>query len=417
MKLAYFDCFSGASGDMLLGALIDLGVPVSELRRALGDLVPADAELRVERVLRAGIAATKFTLMESGRAPDPDRPHLPEAHQHGEHQHGEQHHHHHHHPHRSLAEIGALIDRSGLSDAGKARAKSLFARLGEAEAAIHQSSLDRVHLHEVGALDSIVDIVGGVFALDWIGAGEIVVSPLNVGSGTVKTAHGVLPVPAPATAKLLAGAPIYSAGPSVELLTPTGALLLTGYATRFGPLPAMRIASAGYGAGDRDFKDRPNVLRVLVGEADTAGDGEPVVVLECEIDDMSPQFYGPLIDRLLEAGALDVYYTPVQMKRNRPGTLVTALGAPASRAALTAVLLRETTTLGVRYHEVRRDVLDRELVPVDTEFGVVRVKVGRRGGELLNVMPEFEDCVQLASARGVSVKQVHLAALRAFSLS
>jgi uncharacterized protein (TIGR00299 family) protein len=402
VRLIYFDCFSGASGDMILGALIDAGLPVEALREALGSLVPGEAELRVERVLRAGIAATKFTLVEGGDGADPAQP--------------GGHHPHHGHAHRSLRDIEALIGRSRLSPAGKARAISLFGRLGAVEAAIHRMPLDRVHLHEVGALDSIVDIVGGVFALEWFGADEVVASPLNVGSGSVKTAHGVLPVPAPATAALLEGVPVYSEGPAVELLTPTGALLLTGHASRFGPLPAMTIERAGYGAGDRDFKDRPNVLRVLVGETAARQPDETVLVLECEIDDMSPQFYGPLVDRLLGEGALDVYYTAVQMKRNRPGTLVTVLAPPASRAALTSVLMRETTTLGVRYHEVRREVLDREIVEVDTEFGRVRIKVARRGGEVLNVMPEFEDCVRLATARGVGVKQVHLAALRAIPL-
>lgn len=419
MRVIYFDCFSGASGDMMLGALLDAGLPEAELRQAVGHLLPARAEIRVERVLRSGLTATKFTLVEGGRAPDPDHPPLTPADEARHHPHG---HHHdrpdgHRHPHRTLAEISALIDRSGLSDAGRARAKSLFARLAQAEAARHGTTLDRVLLHEVGALDSIVDIAGAVFAFEWFGAQEVVVSPVNVGSGTVRTAHGVLPVPAPATASLIEGVPVYSEGPAVELLTPTGALLLTEYASRFGALPPMRISRVGYGAGDREFPDRPNVLRAVVGEAPAAETGESVVVLECEIDDMSPQFYGPLVDHLLDAGALDVYYTPVQMKRNRPGTLVTVLGLPAGRAVLTEVLLRDTTTLGVRYHEVRRDVLDREVVPVETEFGVVRVKVGRRGGDVLNVMPEFEDCVRLASARGVAVKQVHLAALRAVPLS
>ena len=273
---------------------------------------------------------------------------------------------HHHHPHRSLAEINRLIERSALSGAAQNRAKDLFHRLGEAEAAIHQIPIEKIHLHEVGALDSIIDIVGAVFALEWFGADRIVSSPLNVGGGMVNSAHGHFPVPAPATVKLLGGAPVYSSGVQSELVTPTGALLVTSYATSFGPVPAMTIDRVGYGAGDRDLPSTPNVLRVLVGESTDQPGTERIVVLECEIDDMNPQLFGPVMDRLYAAGALEVYLAAVHMKKNRPGTMMTILARPEQRQELSAIVFRETTTIGVRYHEVMRERLEREIVPVAT---------------------------------------------------
>ena len=289
-----------------------------------------------------------------------------------------------------------LIDGSALSAAGKARAKELFQRLGAAEAAIHGTSMEQVHLHEVGALDSIIDIVGTVFALESLQADRIVSSPLNVGSGTIRSAHGLYPVPAPATLRLLEGAPIYSGPQMAEMVTPTGALLIQGYAAAFGPMPAMRVGAIGYGAGARDFADTPNVLRVLVGEDDAAAPAQSVVVIEAEIDDMNPQIFGLLMDQLLAQGALDVFYTPIQMKKNRPGTLLTIVAAPDARQRLTATVFRETTTIGVRYREMTRECLDRETVTVETPLGPIRFKVARRDGEVLNAAPEFDDCVRLA---------------------
>jgi uncharacterized protein (TIGR00299 family) protein len=301
-----------------------------------------------------------------------------------------------------------------LSAAARERAKQLFTVLGEAEAAVHGISLERVHLHEVGALDSIIDIAGTVFALEQLGIDRIVASPLNVGGGTVHTAHGHYPVPAPATMRLLKGAPVYSGAEQVELVTPTGALLVTGYATEFGPIPAMRVDRIGYGAGTRDFAHSPNVLRVLIGEADTAAPSQSVVVIEAEIDDMNPQIFGVLMDRLLADGALDVFYTSIQMKKNRPGTLLTVIGPPRLRDRLTSVIFRETTTIGMRYREMARECLDRETVTVDTAVGPVRVKVARRGGEILNVSPEFEDCVRLAAEHGRPVKEIQALASSAY---
>ena len=431
MRILYFDCFNGAAGDMILGAFLDAGLPLEALRDALGSLGLRDYEVSSGRVLRAGVAATKFRLIErvpaeaataagTRQGVQPSTP----GHQHP-HDHDPSHDHVHSddhgsgRPHRSLHQIRHLIDHSALSVAGKARAKDLFDRLADAEAAIHGMPVDRVHLHEVGALDSIIDIVGGVFAFEWAKADRVVVSALNVGAGTVRAAHGVLPVPAPATVRLLGDAPVYSSGPSAELLTPTGALLLTGYASAFGPLPAMRVERAGYGAGDRDFAETPNVLRLLVGEgvepaAVKSGTTERIVVLECEIDDMNPQIFGSLMDRLYAAGALEVFYAPVQMKKNRPGTLVTVLSAPEQREELSALVFRETTTIGVRYHEVERERLDREIVAVQTPLGPVRFKVARRGGAIVNASPEFDDCLRIATDRGIPVKDVQAAATTAW---
>jgi pyridinium-3,5-bisthiocarboxylic acid mononucleotide nickel chelatase len=453
MRILYFDCFNGASGDMILGALLDAGLPLDRLRAALGSLGLEEIDLHADRVLRAGVSATKFRVAErqrgGGQAHPPAHEHgHPHAHEHGHphahhpghphdaarvseppHDHGHSlqhahataeghahtHGHAHAHAHRGLPEILSLVDRAALSASAKVRARALFQRLAEAEAAIHQMPVARVHLHEVGALDSIVDIVGAVFAFEWFAADAVVVSPLNLGGGMVRSAHGVFPVPAPATVRLLGDAPVYSRGPQAELLTPTGALLLSEYASRFGPVPAMRIERVGYGAGDRDFADTPNVLRVLVGEAAEASAGETIVVLACEIDDMNPQIFGVLMEQLYAAGALEVFYQPVQMKKNRPGTLVTVLAAPDRREALLAIVFRETTTIGVRYHEVQRERLEREIVTVETSLGPVRIKVSRRQGAIVNASPEFDDCARLAAERGVAVKDVQAAATRAWT--
>jgi pyridinium-3,5-bisthiocarboxylic acid mononucleotide nickel chelatase len=413
--MLYLDCFSGASGDMILGALIDLGLPLDALKGALGSLAIEYGEVTAERVLRAGVSATKFRLQE--------HPSTAPA--------GAGHHKHHH-----LEHIVAAIRRSALSPAGQDRAVHLFERLAEAEAAIHATAIERVHLHEVGALDSIIDIVGAVYGFEWLGIEDVMSSPLNVGGGMVHCAHGVFPVPAPATARLLAGVPVYSDGQS-ELVTPTGALLVTAYAKQFGPIPTMSIERIAYGAGDRDPKDRPNVLRMLRGtrgfgmsEGAERGAGNPVshragmwggapreeeriVKLESEIDDMNPQLFGPLMDALHAAGALDVFYTPVQMKKGRPGTLVTIIAPPDRRQAVTDILFRESTTIGVRYEEMSRTRLERSIETVDTPYGPVRFKIARRGAEELNAAPEFDDCARLAAERGVSIKTVQAAAIKA----
>jgi pyridinium-3,5-bisthiocarboxylic acid mononucleotide nickel chelatase len=413
-RILYFDCFNGASGDMVLGALLDAGLPLEELRRALGSLAIEGASVSAARVLRAGVSATKFIAEEHG--------HDAHALEHHHHDRGHTHTHEHSHgpiavashQHRSLAEINALIERSALSPDAQARAKTLFRRLGEAEAAIHQIPVEKIHLHEVGALDSIIDIVGAVFAIEWFRADRIISSPLNVGGGMVNSAHGTFPVPAPATLKLLAGVPVYSSGVQSELVTPTGALLVTSHATSFGPVPSMTVDRVGYGAGDRDLPNTPNVLRVLVGESTEQPHTERIVVLQCEIDDMNPQLFGMAMDRLYAAGALEVYFAPVQMKKNRPGTLLTILARPEQREELSAIVFRETTTIGVRYHEVQRERLEREIVAVDTPHGTVRFKVARLGDTIVNAAPEFEDCLRLASERSVPVKEVQAAANKAY---
>jgi len=271
-----------------------------------------------------------------------------------------------------------------------------------------------VHLHEVGALDSIVDIVGCVFALEWLGADRIVVSPLNVGSGTVNTAHGVYPVPAPATLRLVGNAPIYAGPVAAELLTPTGALVLTDYAADYGPMPAMRVERVGYGAGDRDFPGTPNVLRVVVGESAAEASSLRVCVIECEIDDMNPQIFGTLMDDLYAAGALDVFYAAVHMKKNRPGTLMTIVARPDDRTAMADLVFRESTTIGVRFMEMDRECLERETTTVGTPLGDVRFKVARRDGRVLNAQPEYDDLVRLARAHARPVKDVQALAAKAW---
>lgn len=405
---------------MVIGALIDAGVPLADVRSALGSLAVDPESVWTERVVRTGISATRFQVRGErvpASGPAPGQPHS--------HADGQVHHHggvgpagdavaSGDHGHRTLAEIYRLIDGSALTPASRDRAKGLFARLGQAEAEIHGVPVESVHLHEVGALDSIVDIVGAVYAFDAMGVTEVVASPLNVGSGTVRTAHGLYPVPAPATLKLLANVPVY-AGPQVaEMVTPTGALLVSGYATSYGPMPAMVVKATGYGAGARDFHDVPNVLRAVVGTREGGAHAHAVTVVECEIDDLNPQILGALMDQLLAAGALDVFYTAVQMKKNRPGTLVTLVVPPDRREALTAMLFRETTTIGVRYREMARECLAREHRTVQTPLGAVRFKVASRNGVVLNAVPEFDDLQSLAAAHGRPIKDVQALAMKAY---
>ena len=374
---------------MILGALLDAGLPVPVLQEALGPLA-LDVDLRVERVVRGGITATAFQVVER---------HAPAG-----------------HPHRHLKAIVTLVGQAAASAAARARAAALLTRLAEVEASIHGTSLERVHLHEVGGTDAIVDVLGAVVGFEWFGAARVTCSPINVGSGTVHTAHGLLPVPAPATAQLVAGVPVFSAGAPMERLTPTGALLLTAYADAFGGPPPMRITAIGYGAGTRETPGLPNVVRVLVGElaeADEEAD-ETVAVLECQVDDATPEVLGAVMSGALEAGALDVYFTPVGMKKSRPGTHVTVIAAPADRARLMHWLFREVPTLGVRYHEQRRHRLARHHDTVATVYGEVRVKVARLAGEVVNAAPEFEDCARLARERRVPVRAVLEAALHAW---
>lgn len=384
-RVAYLDCASGAAGDMLLGALVDLGLPLPSLQAELAKLRLDGYHLEARKVHRAGLHATKVEVVVAERK----------------------------HAHRGLGEILDLIEGSALDGDVKARSSALFRRLAEAEAAAHGIRADEVHFHEVGAVDAIVDVVGGVIGLLWLRASRIASSPLNVGTGTVTMEHGVFSVPPPATARLVQGVPIYGAGEG-ELLTPTGALLVTGHATEYGPMPPLKIEAIGHGAGTRDPHGRPNVLRLFVGEEQPRASASRVLVLEAEVDDMSPQLCGPLLETLLAAGALDAYLTPIQMKKGRPGFLISALVEPARREGVEEALFRETTTLGLRWQEWERTVLEREVVPVQTPYGTVGVKVGRRGGRVYNAQPEFEDCQRASASAGVPVKEVWAAALAAF---
>lgn len=389
MKIAYFDCFSGISGDMTLGALVDAGCDLAEIEGYLRRLPISEWKVSAEKVSRRGFRATQVKVEFS----DSQR-------------------------HRSLSTILHLIDQAGLPAQIAERACAIFRRLGEAEALVHGSPLEKVHFHEVGAVDAIVDIVGAAAGFELMGIEEFFCSPLNVGGGRVDTQHGNLPVPAPATAELLRGAPTYSNGIARELVTPTGAAIVSSVAAGFGPQPSMSVAAIGLGAGSADLSEQPNVLRLFVGEglAQTTGtpssEGtilateEDVTVLEANIDDMNPQVYAYFAERALEAGALDVFSIPVQMKKNRAGQLVTVLCRPADREKLSDLLFRETTTLGVRQSSVLRRTLGRESVTVETSVGPVRVKIARLNGRILNVAPEYEDCRKLAAERGVPLKRL-----------
>lgn len=372
MRICYLDAFSGISGDMLVGALVDAGADPSRIAGALASL-DAGVEVRFEKTKRRGISATKFHVAaEQAKA------------------------------HRHLPDIFRLLEQGDLPESVKQNAKAVFQRLGEAEAAVHNMPLERVHFHEVGAVDSIADIVGACLGFELLGIEEIHCSPINVGSGTVKTEHGVLPVPAPATVALLAGKPVYSRGPAMELTTPTGAAVAVTLAARFGPPPPMVLAAAGYGAGGADFPEHANVLRVLIGEASGAREATAVSVIEANIDDLSPQVLGYAMERLIEAGALDVSFSPVFMKKNRPGTLLRVIARPEDQEKLAALLFAETSTLGLRILSAERRVQSRRTVEVETRYGTVRVKVSGDGA----YAPEYEDCRRIAREHGVSLREV-----------
>jgi uncharacterized protein (TIGR00299 family) protein len=388
MKTAYFDCFSGISGDMVLGALVDAGVELGRLEEDLRRLPLTGWKLSAEKVRRGAVEATKVNVET-----------------------GEQHH------HRSLSTILKLIDSAGLEPRIAARAKKIFEKLGRAEAKVHGIPVERVHFHEVGAVDAILDIVGAAIGFDLLGFQEFSTSPLNLGAGRVNTAHGMLPVPAPATAELVRGLACYSNGIERELVTPTGAAIVSTLASASGPMPMMTVNVVGTGAGSADLPEQPNVLRLFAGERTGWGPAadETVTVIEANLDDMNPQLYGYFAERALEAGALDVFSTPAQMKKNRPGQLVTVLARPETAESLIALLFAETTTIGVRVSEASRRCLDREWVTVETAFGPVRIKLARAGSSVLNVTPEYEDCRRIAAERGVPLKQVLAEALHSFS--
>jgi hypothetical protein len=388
MKLAYFDCFSGISGDMTLGALFDAGVSLDTLRASLRGLNVAGWSISAEKVWKNGMSATFVRVATEDQS-----------------------------KHRSLSAILEILAQSQLSEAVRNNASAIFRKLGEAEASVHDVPLEKIHFHEVGAVDAIVDIVGACIGFEALGIQKFACSPLNVGGGSAKMAHGILPVPAPATAKLLQGKPTYSNGVQRELVTPTGAAIVATICDTFGPQPAMSVSAIGYGAGSANLEGQPNVVRIMIGEAAekvVPGFDEEISVIEANLDDMNPQIYGYFQEKALAAGALDVYTTPVQMKKNRPGTLLTLLCKPQDANALMSLIFAETTTFGARTYSAQRRTLPRESVNVHTQYGDVRIKLSRVNGRILHVAPEFEDCRKLAVEKNVPLQRVISDALRAY---
>jgi uncharacterized protein (TIGR00299 family) protein len=458
MRIAYLDCFSGISGDMFLGALVDAGVSPKLLEHAVAAL-DIGARLEILRVTRSGISATKVDVYANGEK-DLPREVFWEQQEHGhphQHSHDSAHTHSHEHSHershsqsdhavahdhietpalhghqhgRSLTEIRKIIEKATISSTAKATAIKIFEALGQAEAEIHNTSIEQVHFHEVGAVDAMVDIVCAAVGAESLAVEEWVCSPLNVGGGTVKCAHGTLPVPAPATLKLLRDAPVYSSGPQVELVTPTGAAIVKTLSNRFAPFPAMKIEKAGYGAGTRDFPEHPNLLRLTIGETrptdgpstspSTSASASPstlndtITVLEANLDDLSPQVLAYAMERLLAEGALDVFSVPVQMKKSRPGALLTVLAKLEDANRLTKTIFAETTTLGVRRREEQRQTLSRRWETVDTTWGPVRIKIANMNGTVSNYAPEYEDCRTLAEAQHVPLRTIMQEAIQQY---
>jgi uncharacterized protein (TIGR00299 family) protein len=368
----YLDAFSGIAGDMLVGALVDAGADPEAIAAAIGSL-DAGAVVSFEKVKRNGLGATHYRVaVEEAKV------------------------------HRHLSHIVKMIEKAELPPRAKQNAIAVFRRLGEAEAEVHQVPIEKVHFHEVGASDSIADIVGACLALDLLDVDTVLSSPLNVGSGTVETEHGLLPVPAPATARLLEGVPIYGRGPEVELTTPTGAAVAVTLAKRFGVLPAMKVVRTGYGAGSRDFPRQANVLRVILGEPTGAEEALTVCVIEANIDDLNPQVLAYSTDRLWDFGALDVSLEPIIMKKGRPGHLLRVIAKPEHREAIAQLIFSETSTIGLRFYSAERRVQARTLREVETQYGKVRVKVTSEG----YFTPEYEDCRKLALASGVALKHI-----------
>ena len=382
MKTFYFDCFAGASGDMILGAMVAAGVDPGFLREQLSLLSVDGFSVNFETVNRSGLSAT-YARVETE----------------------------HEHKHRHLSDIKKIIESSRLSDGVKQRAVQIFTRLAEAEARVHNEPVDHVHFHEVGALDAIIDVVGAAICFEALKIDRFICSPIHVGSGMVKMAHGQFPIPPPAVTELLKGVPFYATDIKGELLTPTGAAIITTVCNEYGPIPRMSTETTGYGAGTREYKDFPNVLRVLLGETeDKSATDERLWMIETNLDDVSPQIIGHVMDRVLELGALDCFFTPVQMKKNRPGVLLSVLCGRDEKEAVMRLLFMETTTLGIRSYEVTRRALERSLVRVETQYGPIDVKVAHLDGRVVNEMPEFEQCRQAAASANVPLKVVEEAA-------
>jgi uncharacterized protein (TIGR00299 family) protein len=434
----YFDCASGIAGDMTVGALVDLGVPEAVIREALEALPLRGYRVEFVRVMRGGLAGTKFRVhidAAAEHALEAAPPHEHHDHEHHGHEpHGHEHHDHggahaHHHGygvgghgvdsghrHTHYGAIRQMLLAAPLGGGVRTRALAMFDRLAEVEARLHGVSVEEVAFHEVGAVDSIVDVVGAAAAIDWLRPARVFARRVPLGRGFIQTAHGHLPVPAPATLELLRGVPVEEGGIDGELTTPTGAAVLAATVAEYGALPPLTVAGVGWGAGDRDLPGRPNLLRVVAGmaEVQAASEAEGYLVIEANIDDMQPEFVPPLIEALLAAGARDAWLVPVLMKKGRPGYLVAAVVEEARRQAVEQVLLTESTTIGLRRHAVARTMLPRQIMEVDTEFGRVPVKVAGEAGRWLNAAPEFEVCRRIATERGVPLKQVYAAAVAAF---
>lgn len=434
MRIAYLECFSGISGDMVLGALLDAGVPLELFKRTV-EALGVDARLEVSRVDRSGISALKVDVISAGEKDLPreefwERENQANAHHH-EHSHDHNHDHHHghaqhehhhshehHHPHRGLKEIREIIGKAAISEPAKQTAIRIFEALGAAEAKIHNTDVEKIHFHEVGALDAIVDITCAAVGAEALKLDAIICSPLNVGGGTVKCAHGTFPIPAPATLELLRNAPVYSGEIQKELVTPTGAAIVSVLASRFSHFPEMKPEKVAYGAGTRDFKDFPNVLRLTIGETlehhAALLPEETISILEANVDDMTPQLFGYVMERTLQEGALDAFATSVQMKKNRPGMLLTVLCRPEDAGRLTKLIFAETTTLGVRMREEKRAALKRRHLAVPTRWGEIRMKVANLNGSVSNYAPEYEDCRRIAEEQHIPLKTVMQEAIRIY---
>jgi len=436
MRIAYLECFSGISGDMFLGALLDCGVPAELFTRTV-EALGVEARLEISRVQRSGISAVKLDVVIAGEKELPREEFFEKEtkHEHRhEHDHGQAHGHahsshvrehtHHDHSHqRGLKEIRQIINEASISESAKQRAIQIFEALGAAEAKIHNTDIEKIHFHEVGAIDAIVDITCAAVGAEALGADEIICSPLNVGGGMVKCAHGTFPIPAPATLELLKNAPVYSGEIQKELVTPTGAAIVNVLAARFTSFPKMKTGKIGYGAGTRDFQDFPNVLRITVGESTGAETDqahkvsvpeETITVLEANVDDMTPQVFGYVMDRVLQEGALDVFATAVQMKKNRPGMLLTVLCYPEDAQRLTHLIFAETTTIGVRARQEQRTRLARRHLSVRTKWGEVRMKLANLNGTISNFAPEYEDCRMIAEQQHVPLKAVIQEAMKVY---
>jgi len=380
MKILYFDCFSGVSGNMILGAMVDAGIDIKALKKELKKLDLHSYSLKVSKVKRKGIKGTKVDVIVDKKK------HL-------------------HHTH--YKDIKRLIERSKLPEKIKEDSLSIFKNIAEAEAKIHRTSVDNVHFHEVGAVDSIVDVVGTSICISLLNSDITLSSPINTGKGMVKTEHGLLPVPAPATTEMLKGFPSYSSDIEFELATPTGVGIITAMAKASNTIPVMKTNVIGYGAGSKDFSDSPNLLRIMIGEGYSPSEQDSITVIESNIDDMNPQFYDHIMNRIFDAGALDVFLTPIIMKKNRPAVKITLLSDNDNVNKLADILLKETTSFGLRMYKTERIKLEKEIKTVKTEYGSTKVKIGKKNGKIINIAPEYEDCKRIANERGISIREVY----------